>query len=177
MVHERCPKDYKITHCNLSSGYLFPSSVKWPYLDAEKYKTLKSWLWNTTWEICGKKKPQSAFKNYSWAFLMCWGKTINVRRPYRSRILDLLNMNQEFSPVSPDLGTCNSRRQNIKTKNKDKTLSLSPYGCYFEYLQKNIWRSICSNIDLHREHEDPTMRALVLGLPAIPNTQARAAAM
>jgi len=40
VVYERCPKDYKITHCSLSGRYLFPSSVKWPYFDAEKYKTL-----------------------------------------------------------------------------------------------------------------------------------------
>ena len=49
------------------------------------------------------------------SFLEALGeKTINVQRPFRGRILDLLNMNQEFSPVSPDL-------ENIKTKNKDKT--------------------------------------------------------
>jgi hypothetical protein len=180
VVRERFPKDYKITHCSLSSRYLFPGSVKWPYLDAEKYQTLNRdceiWLENSL----GRKRRSLLLKNYSRAFLKRWGKTINVRRPFRSRILDLLNINQEFSPVSPDLGICNWKSQNIKTKNKDKTigiLSLSPHGCYFKYLQKNIWRSICSNTNLHRAHKDPMMKALVQGLPTIPNTQARAATM
>ena len=107
-VHVRCPKDYKITHCSLSSKCLFPSSDKWPYLDAEKYNTSNHecdiWLENSV----GRSRHNLVKKKYILfqSFLEALEKTTNVRSPYRSRILDLPNMHQEISPVSPDFSTC-----------------------------------------------------------------------